>query len=252
MMRTKMTGQCLLGDPAYRVTSVIIGVDAIVDSTQASAAAWKTVFDPFLRTYAAVHEIGFVPFDVRADYPRYMRGKSRLEGARDFLASRDITVPYDDLRGLSMSQGEFLLAEVRQHGLRPFTTTLAFVRELRRRGVRTAAVSVHRDGAEMLRRAGAAGMFDVVIDGLDAPGTELPEHPDAHLYLQAAGWLNTSPARTAVIEESVTGVAAAREGAFGAVVGVDRTGGSMALGEHGADLVIADPSQLRLRSADAA
>jgi beta-phosphoglucomutase-like phosphatase (HAD superfamily) len=250
MMRT-MTGQCTLGDPARSIASVIFGVDAIVDGAQASAAAWKSVFDPFLRTYAAVRETRFVPFDVRADYARYMQGRPRLEGARDFLASRDIVLPYDHLRGLAMSQEEFFLSEVRRHGIRSFSSTIALVLELRRRGVRTAAVSVHRDGSEMLRRAGAAGMFDVVMDGLDAPGVELPEHPDTHLYLRVAQRLNTPPGRTAVVEESAVGVAAARDGGFGAVVGVDRTGGSAALGERGANPVIADLSELRLHGTGA-
>lgn len=244
-MRTR-TGQCVLGDRTQSIESVIFGVDAIIDGEKAAAAAWKSVFDPFLRGHAAVHETTFVPFDVRADYLRYLRGKPRLEGVRDFLAARDIALPYDDLRGLAMSQREFFLGEVRRHGLVPYTSTIALVRELRRRGVRTAAVSVHRDGAEVLRRAGTAGMFDVVMDGLDAPGTAVPEHPDVHLYLQAAQRLNTPPAKTAVVEESSDGVAAAYEGAFQTVIGVDRTGGTAALEKHGANLVISDLSELHL------
>jgi HAD superfamily hydrolase (TIGR01509 family) len=245
LLRTK-TGQCVLGDHTQDIKSVIFGLDTIIDGDRAAAAAWKSVFDPFLRTYAAVHETAFVPFDVRADYLRYMRGKSRLEGTRDFLAARDICLPYDDLRGLAMSQQEFFLGQVRRHGLAPFPSTIALVRELRRHGVRTAAVSVHPDGAEVLRRAGTAGMFDVVMDGLDAPGTAVPEHPDAHLYLQAAQRLNTPPAKTAVIEESSAGIAAAREGAFQTVIGVDRTGGTAALEKHGANPVIKDLSELYL------
>lgn len=251
MMRTR-TGQCTLGDSARSVTSVIFGVDTIVDGDQASAAAWKSALDPFLRTYAAVREAEFVPFDVRADYMRYIRGKPRLDGARDFLASRDIALPYDDLRGLAMSQEGFFIGEIRRYGLTPFPSTLALVRELHRHGVCTAVLSVQRCGTELLGKAGVAGMFDVVMDGLDAPGTQLPEHPDAHMYLQAAQRLHTPPAGTAVVEACPLGVAAAREGGFGAVVGVDRTGGSAALAERGADLVIADLCELPVHARSAA
>lgn len=185
-MRTK-TCQCVLDDLNQGVESVIFGVDGvIVDSARASVAAWKSVLDPFLRSFAAVHETAFVPFDVRADYLRYMHGKPRLEGARDFLASREMTLPYDDLRGLAARQEEFFLGEIRRHGLTPFASTIALMRELRRHGVRTAAVSAQCCGSEMLRRAGVAGMFDVLLDGLDAPGTGLPAHSDARLFLQAA------------------------------------------------------------------
>lgn len=246
------TGRCMLGDLACSVESVIFSMDAIVDGAQASAAAWKTVLDPILRGYAAVQEARFMPYDVRLDYLRYMRGKSRLAGVRDFLAARDITLPYGDLCGLAMSQEEHFLCEVRRHGLVPFATATALVAELRRRGVRTGAVSVHPDGSEMLRRAGAADLFDVVVDGLDAPGITLLEHPEAHLYLQAARRLTAPPGQTAVIEGAAAGVAAARKAGFRAVVGVDPTGGSAALGENGADPVITDLSELRLRSASAA
>lgn len=251
-MRTRTNGRCMLGEPAHSVTSVIFGMDAVVDSATASAAAWKTVLDPFLRIYAAVHETALTPFDVRADYLRYMCGRPGLEGVRDFLASRDIILPYDDLRGLAMSQEEFFLGEVRRYGLRPFASTLAVLRRLRRDGVRTAAVSLHAEGVEILRRAGVADLFDVVMDGLDAPGTTLPEHPNAQLYLQVARRLGAPPGQAAVIEASAAGVAAAREAGFGTVVGVDRTGASSALREHGADPVVTDLAELRFRSARAA
>ncbi|GAA4507384.1 beta-phosphoglucomutase family hydrolase [Actinoallomurus oryzae] len=252
MMRTRTDGHCVLGEPAHSVTSVIFGVDAIVDAAQASAAAWKTVLDPFLRTHAAVHETEFTPFDVRADYLRFLQGRPRLEGLRDLLAARDIVLSYDDLRGLAMSQEEFFLGEVRRHGLMPFASAIAVLRRLHRGGVRTAAVSVRPEGAEILRRAGVTDLFDVVMDGLDSPGTTLPEHPNAQLYLQAARRLGVSPGQAAVIETSAAGVAAAREAGVGAVVGVDPTGAITPLREHGASPVVTDLAELRFRSARAA
>lgn len=246
-MHTK-TAQCVLDDLGHAVAAVIFGVDGvIVDSAQVSAAAWKSVFDPFLRSLAVVHETGYMPFDVRADYLRYMHGRPRLEGTRDFLASREITLPYDDLRGIAGRHEEFFLGEVRWRGVSPFAATILLIRELREHGVRTAAVSEQRYGCELLERAGVVGMFDVLLDGLDAPGTALPAHPVAGLFVEAALRLGTPPGRTAVIEGSAAGVAAARHGGFGVVIGVDPVGGLVDLGEHGADLVIADASELRLR-----
>jgi beta-phosphoglucomutase-like phosphatase (HAD superfamily) len=226
---------------------VIFGVDGvIIDSARTSAGAWKTVFDPFLRTYAAAHATVFVPFDVRNDFLRYTHGKPRLAGARDFLASRDIKLPYDDLRGLTVRQEEFFLAEVHRHGVSPFASAVTLIRESRRRGIHVAAVSTQRHGTEVLRNAGVVGMFDIVLDGLDAPGTGLPTYPDSALFAQAALRLGAQPRHTAVIDESATAVTAAQRAGFGLVVGVDRLGGS-ALAEHGADYVVTDLSELRLR-----
>lgn len=235
------------------ITAVVFGVDGvIVDSDQASAAAWKSVFDPFLRTYAAVHELPFIPFDVHNDYLRYADGKGHMDAARDFLSSRDVCLPYDDLRGLAARHEEFFLAEVRRNGIAPFVSVVTVLRGIRRHGVRTAAVSAQTYGAEMLRRAGVPDLFDMRLDGLDARGTGLPGHPDPALYLQAALRLGTPPRHTAVVEASLVGVMAARRGGFGLVIGVDHRGDAAAYRGHGADTVITDLSELRLRRRHAA
>jgi HAD superfamily hydrolase (TIGR01509 family) len=240
-MRTG-SGQCELGRD---IASVIFGVDVVIDSARTSAAAWKTVFDTFLRTHAAIYETRFVPFDVRQDFLRHTYGKPRLAGARDFLASRGIKLPYDDLLGLTARQDELFLAEVRRHGVSPRAAAITLIREAHRRGMRTAAVSAQRHGAEILRSAGVIAMFDVVLDGLDAPGTGLPSRPDSALFVQAALRLGVQPRRTAVIDDTAAAVAAAQRAGFGLVVGVDVFGGG-GLAEHGADLVVTDLSDIQV------
>lgn len=246
-MRTG-SGQCELGAD---LASVIFGAEVVIDSARTSAAAWKTVFDTFLRTHAVAHETSFVPFDVRQDFLRHTHGKPRLAGARDFLASRGIRLPYDDLLALTARQEDFFLGEVRRHGVSPRASAVTLIREARRRGMRTAAVSTQRHGAEILRNAGVIGMFDIVLDGLDAPGTGLPSRPDSALFVQAALRLGVQPRRTAVIDETAAAVTAAQRAGFGLVVGVDVFGGA-GLAEHGADRVVTDLSDIRINRRHAA
>ena len=127
----------------------------------------------------------------------------------------------------------------------PFTSAVELIRESRRRGIRTAAVSTQRYASEVLRNAGVISMFDIVLDGLDAPGTGLPSCPDSALFVQAALRLGDQPKHAAVVEESAAAVLAAQRGGFALVVGIDRIGGG-ALAEHGADVVVTDLSALRL------
>ena len=62
--------------------AVVFDTDGVVtDTARVHAAAWKHVFDSFLRGRSA-------PFDIRADYLRYVDGRPRLDGVRTFLASR--------------------------------------------------------------------------------------------------------------------------------------------------------------------
>lgn len=236
-------GQCRLGGD---ITAVIFGVDGVViDSARTSAGAWKTVFDTYLRTYAAAHETAFVPFDVREDFLHHTHGKPRLAGARDFLASRGIRLPYDDLLGLTTRQEEFFLGEVHRYGVSPPASAVTLIREVRRHGMRTAAVSTQRHGSEVLRHAGVIAMFDIVLDGLDAPGTGLPSCPDSAIFVQAALRLGVQPQETAVIDETAAAMAAAQRAGFGLVIGLD-TFGDGRLGEHGADQVVTDLSEVRV------
>ncbi|CAM5656650.1 putative protein [Streptomyces alboniger] len=53
------------------------------------AAAWKEMFDAFLRERDGEH---FRPFD-DTDYDEYVDGRPRADGVRSFLASRNIDLP---------------------------------------------------------------------------------------------------------------------------------------------------------------
>ena len=90
-----------------------------------------------------------------------------------------------------------------------------------------------------------AGLFDVILAGPDAPGERACRVTGPHLFLEAARRLGTPVERTAVIDGSADGIAAARAGGFGAVIAVDRTGGTVTFEKYGADLVVTDLSQLR-------
>ena len=57
------------------------------------AAAWKEMFDDYLRGRAERMGEEFVPFDARHDYDAYVDGKPRYDGVRSFLQSRGIELP---------------------------------------------------------------------------------------------------------------------------------------------------------------
>jgi beta-phosphoglucomutase-like phosphatase (HAD superfamily) len=242
-MRTT-SHQC---DLAGDIGAVIFGVEGVlVDTAQASASAWKAVLDPFLRSHAAVYETEFRCFDAVTDYRRHMQGRTRLEGLRAYLTACEIPLCYDAVRGLTARHEELFLTAVRRRGVEAFASTVTVLHGIRLRGLRTAAVSASRYAAELLRKAGAAGLFDVRLDGLDAAGSHLPASADLGLLREAARRMRTSPARTAVVEENLIAVQAARRGGFGLVIGVDRGGRSLLLPGHGADRVITDLSDLRI------
>ena len=57
------------------------------------AAAWKEMFDDYLRTRARRSGRPFVAFDPVCDHDTYVDGKPRADGTRSFLTSRGIELP---------------------------------------------------------------------------------------------------------------------------------------------------------------
>src|SRR5438874_8728579 len=78
--------------PAIR--ACLFDLDGVLTQTAtAHAAAWKEMFDAFLRPRAAETGQAFVPFDPIGDYRAYVDGQPRYDGVRSFLASRAIVLP---------------------------------------------------------------------------------------------------------------------------------------------------------------
>src|SRR3546814_10497344 len=71
-------------------------------------------------------------------------------------------------------------------GVEVFKSTVALIRRLRDRGIKTALVSSSRNARAVLETAGIAGLFDVCIDGNDAAGLGLKGKPRPDLFLAAA------------------------------------------------------------------
>ena len=76
------------------VTACLFDIDGGVTRTAVvHDAAWKEMFDDFLRQWSAQTGKEFVPFDPVQDYDEYVDGKPRLEGTSSFLESRGISLP---------------------------------------------------------------------------------------------------------------------------------------------------------------
>ena len=216
------------------------------------AAAWKEMFDDFLRARAAETGEPFVPFDSHADYDRYVDGKKRADGVRSFLASRGIQLPEgspDDppaaatVHGLGNRKNELVLAKLAD-GVEVYPGSVSYVEALRDAGLARAVVSSSANTRTVLDVTGLAKLFDVVVDGVVADREGLAGKPAPDTFLAAARALGVGPADAAVFEDALAGVEAGRAGGFGCVVGVDRVGQAEELRRHGADVVVRDLAEL--------
>jgi beta-phosphoglucomutase family hydrolase len=236
------------------VKACLFDMDGVVTQTAVvHAAAWKEMFDEFLRARAKSTGTEFVPFDAHAEYDAYVDGKPRLDGTRSFLESRGIELPEgkpDDppgtptIYGLSNRKNDLVLAKLAQGGVQVYEGTVTYIRSVRDKGIATAIVSSSANTKQILDSAGLADLFDVRVDGLIATERGLRGKPAPDTFLAAATELHLTASQAAVFEDALAGVEAGRAGHFALVVGVDRVGQADGLSKHGADIVVKDLSEL--------
>lgn len=92
--------------------------------------------------------------------------------------------------------------------------------------------------------------FDHVFGTRPASGQEAVAEPVSCELLQAARRLEATPQRCVAVEFTAAGVAAARAGGVALVVGVDGGGNGDEMARQGADVVLADLSEMAVRNGD--
>ncbi len=230
-----------------RIRAFLFDLDGVITDTAAvHAAAWKSLFDDFLKDRSEGR--GFRPFRVPEDYLAHVDGEPRYDGVRDFLRARGIVLPEGSpsdpadritVRSLGDRKDALFKAVLEEQGVRVFDGSISLIEALRQRGLATACVSSSKNCRPVLARCGLLEMFDTIIDGVEIE-RGLAGKPAPDSYLQAARNLETAPAAAAVVEDALSGVAAGRAGGFGLVIGVDRGAGRAALLERGADVVVGE------------
>ncbi len=236
------------------IQACLFDLDGVLTKTaKVHAAAWKQMFDAYLRERAASGGGDFVPFDEVADYDAYVDGKPRYEGVRSFLESRGIEIPdgeendppsAETIHGLGNRKNEIVLRLIHDKGVEPYEGSVRYVRAAIDAGLRRAVVSSSTNCRDVLRAAGIEDLFEIRIDGVVAEREHLHGKPAPDTFLAAAKAFGIAPEAAAVYEDALAGVEAGRAGGFGCVIGVDRVGQAEQLKEHGASIVVADLAEL--------
>jgi beta-phosphoglucomutase family hydrolase len=236
------------------IRACLFDLDGVLTQTASlHAAAWKEMFDAYLRERSARLNVAFVPFDDLGDYHSYVDGKQRNDAVRSFLASRRIKLPEgaagdppdaETVAGLGRRKSELVLALIRDQGAATYEGSVEFVRAARAAGLRTAVVSASSNCEEVLRAAGIADLFDARVDAVVAEREGLRGKPAPDMFLAAARALDVLPHEAAIFEDALPGVAAGRAGRFGFVAAVDRIGQARSLRRQGAHAVVSDLAEL--------
>jgi beta-phosphoglucomutase family hydrolase len=234
--------------------AILSDLDGVITKTaRLHAAAWKRLFDDYLKLAAAKAGRTFKPFDLEEDYRVHLDGKPRHDGVRDFLKSRGLSLPLgstsdqpdrDTLYGLGNQKDAYFDAALQKTGVEVYPGTVEFLRSAKRSGLKMAVVSSSHHCAEVLDAVNLTSLFDVRVDGHEVDRLHLPGKPSPDAFLEAARRLVVPPRRAIVIEDALAGVQAGRAGAFGLVIGVNRRNQADALRDKGADMVVEDLAEL--------
>jgi HAD superfamily hydrolase (TIGR01509 family) len=235
--------------------AIIFDLDGVITFTaRVHAAAWKQLFDEFLKARSVRLHQPYREFTLERDYLTYVDGKPRYDGVASFLDSRGISIPRGNpsdpstaqtVCGLGNRKDNLFNEKVQQSGVDVDQDAVRFVRELRKRGIRVGLASSSRNAVPVLERVGVRDLFDAIVDGVVSDRLHLRGKPEPDIFLHCLSQLTSPahPAKAGIAEDAVSGVIAGRRGRFALVLGVDRhhTG---ALEQHGANWVIDDFSEI--------
>ncbi len=229
--------------------AALFDLDGVLTPTaEVHMRAWRDLFVDFLTTRGLTDD----PY-TEQDYFDHIDGKPRYDGVRSFLASRGVPLAEGDpsdgperqtVCGLGNRKNAFFAAALAAEGVLPYPGSVALLDYLAAGDTKVAVVSSSRNAPAVLKAAGLAERFELVVDGTVASREGLPGKPSGATYVFAAEQLGVPVERAVVFEDALSGVEAGRDGGFGLVVGVDRGVGADRLRSAGADIVVEDLAEL--------
>ncbi|WP_256663775.1 trehalose-phosphatase [Pseudomonas sp. gcc21] len=214
-------------------SAAVFDLDGVLTRTATvHSAAWKTLFDSYLFKRAAQGGEPFRPFDDHTDYLRYVDGKPRYQGVAGFLESRSITLPYgtpedspeeESICGLGNRKNLLFKNLLEQGEIEVFDTTVALIRRLRERGLKTALVTSSENALVVLEKTGLSDLFDARVDGLESIRLGLKGKPHPDIFEKAIELLGVPAQQALGVEDALSGVRSARDAGYRLVIGIDRS-----------------------------
>ncbi|RLB84546.1 MAG: beta-phosphoglucomutase family hydrolase, partial [Deltaproteobacteria bacterium] len=233
--------------------AVLFDLDGVVTRTaDTHADAWKKLFDEYLQKKGG--KSGYIAFDIKEDYIKYVDGKPRYHGVKDFLNSRSINIPYgsvldapgaETICGLGNRKNQFFSDLLKKEGVKVYGTSIVLIHQLRKNGFKTAIVSSSKNCLQVLKAADIEALFDTRVDGLVSESLGLAGKPEPDIFLEAAKRLEVDAKRCVVVEDALSGVEAGQKGGFGLVIGVNRKDQAEQLKQEGAHLVVNDLCEIK-------
>ena len=234
--------------------AVIFDLDGVITKTaKVHAHAWKKVFDDYLKLRTKRNGEPFQEFTYQNDYLTYVDGKPRYIGVENFLASRNIHLPFgnpsdspdkETICGIGNKKNQLFDKLLQKEGAEVFESTIILIKNLKNKGIRVGVASSSKNCLPVLKSVHLEHLFETMVDGIVSQKLNLKGKPEGDIFITAAKNLGSLPETSVVVEDASSGVEAGRNGGFGLVLGVARENNEKELAKHGADLVVPDLSEI--------
>eukprot|EP01013_Petalomonas_cantuscygni_P002152 TRINITY_DN12184_c0_g1_i1.p1 TRINITY_DN12184_c0_g1~~TRINITY_DN12184_c0_g1_i1.p1 ORF type:complete len:357 (+),score=67.60 TRINITY_DN12184_c0_g1_i1:97-1167(+) len=231
---------------------LVFDLDGVItDTARVHASAWEATFNEVMFRFEAkasskdvpdpfpAHQDlpGLLPKDGKHrpftsdDYHHFVDGKPRYDGVRDFLKSRDISLPegesadeagFGTVCAVGNLKNNLLTSVLESDGVSVYPATARLMAAALKQGIAVSVASSSKNARPVLKAAGLMSLVDAVVDGTDAERLKLPGKPRPHIFVEAARACGATPAEAVVFEDAVSGVAAGAAGRFRLVIGLDR------------------------------
>ncbi len=234
--------------------AVIFDMDGVITKTALThAAAWKKMFDEYLRKRESEHGEKFIEFTHAGDYLPYVDGKPRYKGVASFLESRGIDIPFGDPSdlpgvetccGLGNGKNDAFNEVLDKEGVEVYPSTVALINELKKAGIKLGVASSSKNCKPVLERVDLLDVFEARVDGVVSAELGLNGKPEPDIFTTACDIVGAKYARSIVVEDAVSGVQAGAKGNFGLTIGIARENNRKELEEGGADIVVEDLQEI--------
>lgn len=228
--------------------AAIFDLDGVITQTAlVHAAAWREMFNEYLKLRAERDGEPFKEFTYKEDYLTYVDGKPRYKGVQSFLESRGINIPFGKSDALADEESvcglgnkkNIKFREVLDHdGVNRYKPAVALIRELKAKGIKIGVASSSKNCQFVLKAAGIEDLFESRVDGVISAELGLKGKPQGDIFIKAVHDLGSEPSKAIVFEDAVSGVQAGKNGGFKVVVGVAREDNEEDLKNNGADVVV--------------
>lgn len=234
--------------------AVIFDMDGVITKTALThAAAWKKMFDEYLKKRETEHGEKFVEFTHAGDYLPFVDGRPRYKGVQTFLESRGINIPFGEpsdeaeletVCGLGNGKNDAFNKVLDEEGVEVYPSTVALLNELKKAGIKLGVASSSKNCKPVLERVDLLNIFEARVDGVVSAELGLHGKPEPDIFTTACDIVKADYSKSIVVEDAVSGVQAGIKGKFGLTIGIARENNVKELQEAGAHIVVEDLEEI--------